>query len=68
MNYFVKTADGRYLQSSLDVMNSKWTFWLETSSTVKGCTACHATPESAEAYRTVAEPLVGPLLVVQEER
>ena len=61
--YFVKSADGLYLQAQVNVSTGAWSFWLETQ---RAWTPCCDTAAKAEAYRVNAQPIVGDLAIVSE--
>jgi hypothetical protein len=65
--YFLKTAEGHYLQANLNMRTGEWTMWLDYTHTHRGLTNCHPTPASAESYRAHAATLgVEGLLLVEE--
>lgn len=61
--YFLKSADGRYLQATLNASTGDWRFWLDAK---RAWSPCCPTVASAEQYRAAAEPVVGALSIVQE--
>ena len=62
--YFVKTHDGRYLQSQWE--GGTMRFWLEAHS-LRAWTGCHSTMASAEQYRTAAAGTITNDLIIVEE-
>lgn len=59
--FFLKTAEGQYLQAQLDTRTSAWRFWLNEK---RAWTPCCDTREQAEQYRAAASQFA--LQIVEE--